>query len=657
MFQSEKMAFANIFVYFKDKDKVVDAILESNLMHLIDSEKINTFLNSEKGVYKNLSKNDINKFKSKILESINLLEININDIDINKKNIEGVSLNFDKEIEKLDNINFQIESIYNKIKSINNEIERNKEMLEQLDMIEKGGNKFLISAKHTFLKFRLGSVSKDKIEELGERLNKYPAVIFPLNIKDNDYIFYLIYLRKYETNIIEILNNYNYKDVELTVDVRELSQKNLKPQILDKIEKLKKEKESLSNQLQDIKKEHSEYLKNLYVKYRILELKNKIDNYFIHTEKIYIISGWLPYRLRKRVINLLNKLVGENNYYIEIYKAEELDTKDIPVFYSNPKILKPFEDLTYNYGIPRYRTINPVPFVSISYLIMFGVMFGDLGHGFVLFLTGLIFKFVKKLRESALGSLANLIIYCGIASMIAGILFGSFFGYEDIIKPLWLRPLDNINTLFGLAIGFGIIIITVGIVINIINSIITKEYFEGIFSKTGLIGGVVYWGLLIVVSKAYVLKEKPSPLIMWGLILIPLLLMLLKEPLRYLIKRDKKDKLFKGGVGMYLMEYFVGLLEMGIEYISNTMSFIRVVAFGLAHTGLFIAIFSMVDILRRANAPSGVSLLTLILGNIGIILLEGLVVSIQAMRLEYYEFFGKFFEKTGKKYRPITLDI
>ncbi|MBU1076287.1 MAG: V-type ATP synthase subunit I, partial [Spirochaetes bacterium] len=117
----------------------------------------------------------------------------------------------------------------------------------------------------------------------------------------------------------------------------------------------------------------------------------------------------------------------------------------------------------------------------------------------------------------------------------------------------------------------------------------------------------------------------------------------------------KQKRLFKEGIGIYFMENMVELLEIVISYVSNTMSFIRIIAFGLAHAGLFIAIFSLLDILKRSGTPGIINILVLILGNIGIIFLEGLVVSIQAMRLEYYEFFGKFFEKTGIKYQPVKM--
>jgi len=103
------------------------------------------------------------------------------------------------------------------------------------------------------------------------------------------------------------------------------------------------------------------------------------------------------------------------------------------------------------------------------------------------------------------------------------------------------------------------------------------------------------------------------------------------------------------------MEQVVEIMEILTGYLANTVSFIRVAAFGLAHAGLFVAVFSLADVVGRAPGGLILSWLVIVLGNIGIILLEGLVATIQAIRLEYHEFFGKFFKSTGSKYKPAGL--
>ncbi len=159
--------------------------------------------------------------------------------------------------------------------------------------------------------------------------------------------------------------------------------------------------------------------------------------------------------------------------------------------------------------------------------------------------------------------------------------------------------------------------------------------------------------MLFIVSKIFVLKEPIQYSFVLIVVVLPLLLLFLKEPVVNFIK--KRKRLIHENIGLYLMENFIELFDIVISYIANTVSFIRIIAFGLAHAGLFIAVFSIFDILKKAGSPGFVNILVLIFGNLGVILLEGLSVAIQAMRLEYYEFFGKFFNKTGIQYQPVKL--
>jgi len=646
------MDFINIVVFEKDKDKVVDAIIESGVVHLVKSENVNKFIKDEKGIYHYKETVDIHRLKTKIQEAVEKFQIKPEAQNIDKIFRESKQFDIREEVQKLEKIIFEFDSIQNKAKNIEAEINRYNQMLDQINILKTTGYKFTKVSKYEFLEFRIGEINSSLYEKLTTNLENLPVVIFPVKTIKEKIIIYVISLRKSKFKVDEILRKYQFEDIQFSEEIKDISD-NIIQGIREKIEKLNKEKVRYLEKTEEIVKTYRAYLEEIFFKTKLIELKNKVNNYFFKTSKTYIISGWTPKRERYNLINILEKLVGKN-YYIEILKPAELKgVKDIPVDYSNPKILKPFEEITYNYGTPVYKTINPVPILAVTYLIMFGIMFGDVGHGLVLFLTGIILRMIKKIRKSSVTNLLPLISYCGISSMVFGILFGSVFGYENIIKPLWLRPIENINTLFGLAIGFGISVITIGIIINIINSFITGDLILGIFSKSGLIGGIIYWGIIIIASKIFVLKEEPKKSLYFIFIWIPLILIFLKEPITKII--EHKKKMFGEGFGIYIMENIVEIIEIVIGYISNTMSFIRIIAFGLAHAGLFVAIFSLIEILKKSGAPGFVSIIILIFGNIGIILLEGLVVSIQAMRLEYYEFFDKFFKKTGVRYEPIKI--
>ncbi len=193
--------------------------------------------------------------------------------------------------------------------------------------------------------------------------------------------------------------------------------------------------------------------------------------------------------------------------------------------------------------------------------------------------------------------------------------------------------------------------ITVSIIINLINGIRSGRILDYIFDKAGLLSGILYWCGIILVSRLVLTKTNGGV----GLFVIYLfvacaLLLFFREPILNLIRKNRR--LYSSGVVTGLMHSLVEMLEIVLGFLANTVSFIRVGAFGLAHAGLFIAIFALSDMV--SGKLSGVaSILILILGNIFIIALEGLVVTIQAIRLEFYEFFNRFFRPARVKYQPI----
>ncbi len=654
MLTSVSMNFVNIIVFEKDREKVVEAIIKSGIVHLVDTEKVNRFIKDIKGVYPYSGITDINKLKTKVIEAVEKFQIEIQPQNIEEIFQKTEEFDIHEALQKINEILFEFNNLANKLNHIDSEITRHFQMLEQTNILKSTGFKRKMVSKYEFLEFRIGEVSISVYEIIAKEIREYPAVLFPVKPQDDKIVVYLVYLKKDKYRLEQILNKYGFKDIQFSEELSDVSD-NIIETLKTKIKELQKERDSIIEKIEKFKKEQKEYIKELFFKTRIIELKNKVSSHFLKTSKSYIISGWAPAKKIKELIKILESIVGKN-YYIEVMERSELkEVKEVPVAYTNPGIFKPFEYLTYNYGIPAYKTINPVPIMAVSYLIMFGVMFGDIGHGLILFLCGIFLGKLKKFRQTSLRNIFSLITYCGISSIVFGFLFGSFFGYEHLIKPLWLKPINNINTLFALAIGFGILIITTGIIINIINSIITRDFIQGIFSKSGLIGGTIYWGMIIIASKIYVLKQTPEKSLYFFLIILPLMLLFLKKPVSKFI--EHRRKMVKEGIMIYLMENIVEIIEIIIGYVSNTLSFIRIIAFGLAHTGLFIAIFSLNEILKKSGMPDFLSVLVLIFGNIGIILLEGIVVSIQAMRLEYYEFFDKFFQKTGMKYEPVRITV
>ena len=299
------------------------------------------------------------------------------------------------------------------------------------------------------------------------------------------------------------------------------------------------------------------------------------------------------------------------------------------------------------YGMPDYNGLDITGFVAVTYTFLFGMMFGDLGQGFVLALAGML---MWKLKGMPLG---KILIPCGISSMIFGLVFGSFFGYEHLLDPLYLRlglpgkpieVMDSINTVLILAIGIGIGLVTAAMFINIIANIKAKNIGEALFSNNGLAGIILYLLLVNLVASFMSGRQFIPSVVCLPVIGVCALILFFKEILIALTDGEK-DKM-PDNVTDFILQNVFEMLEYLLSYFSNTVSFLRVGAFVLVHAGMMMVVFSL--------AGTHENIFVIILGNALVIVLEGLLTGIQALRLEFYEMFSRCFEGSGRAFRTIA---
>jgi V/A-type H+-transporting ATPase subunit I len=297
------------------------------------------------------------------------------------------------------------------------------------------------------------------------------------------------------------------------------------------------------------------------------------------------------------------------------------------------------------YGLPSYGEFDPTPFLAITYTLLFGLMFGDLGQGAVVTLLGL---FLYKKKGFQLGAIMATI---GVSSMIFGVLYGSVFGFEDWIKPLWHHPADNANMMTTLifGVGVGIVLILMAMILNIINSARQKNLGKLIFSPNGIAGFVFYAAVIGIVLSFVMGYTHLAIALVIVFVVIPLILIMFKEPLTKLIE-GQKEKL-ENGFLMFILETVIELFEELLTYFTNTVSFVRVGAFALSHAGMM----TVVMLLARSGITNSYNIFVVVLGNILVMGLEGLVVGIQVLRLEFYEMFSRFFDGEGRAFQPYNV--
>jgi len=327
----------------------------------------------------------------------------------------------------------------------------------------------------------------------------------------------------------------------------------------------------------------------------------------------------------------------------------------VPILHRNPILLRPFQKLIQLYGTPSYGEVEPTAFFAVSFLLMFGLMFGDVGHGLVLFLAGYcLFRWIPRYLDYGI-----LLMEGGASAAAFGFLYGSFFGIEGALPVLWMDPLTDLPRFLSVAVGLGVTLISIGLVLNVVNMWRAGERSHALFGPRGLFGAFGYWVFAAIGVRAALSGDVRLPAwVLIGLAAVPILLLALKKPILRLVETRRPARRASAAGGppvLAALEGSVELVDALVTFFANTVSFLRIAAFALVHAGAFLALFALAETLSRVRGGGFLSVIFLVIGNGVIILLEGLTVSVQVLRLEYYEFFGKFFRGGGQPYRPLML--
>jgi V/A-type H+/Na+-transporting ATPase subunit I len=341
------------------------------------------------------------------------------------------------------------------------------------------------------------------------------------------------------------------------------------------------------------------------------------------------LAGWVP----AQAVATLTQRLGETlKGPLDLRARDPLPEERllVPTVQVRSRLLAPFALLVKQYGIPEYGEVDPTPLFAITFLLMFGSMFGDLGQGLVI--AAVAWSWRRRLGALWLfGSLA------GLSSAGFGLLYGSVFGYEDILPALWMSPLHDPILMLEVALGYGVAFLTIACVLAIYNRLAVRNWWGAIFGHHGLVNLVFYLALIwggVNVARGGSFGVWPVHLVVIAL-----------AALAWYAWRH-----LDAPIGEKVLVVFIETLETVIGYISNTLSFLRVAAFSLNHVALSLAVFTLAGMIGTVG-----HLVTVILGNVFILVLEGGIVMIQVLRLQYFEGFSRYFSGTGHAFAPLKL--
>jgi V/A-type H+-transporting ATPase subunit I len=460
--------------------------------------------------------------------------------------------------------------------------------------------------------------------------------------------------------------------------------KGIPPELLEGLEKrlaaAKLELEQVRADKEELARENRSRFRALTASYLMAVAVEQLKSRIAATRSIYVLSGWAPQDIIAGMVEDLARIT-EKRIAIRAFTPEEMPEvmegrEKVPVSLKHGAYIRGFERLVFSYGAPLYGTIDPTPFVAVFFSILFGIMFGDLGQGLVLFLLGLLTSSRGSRALKNFRGYSTPLIAVGIASMVMGLLTGEVFAMEGLLaaptravtgffmgifgidgeapeRILHLMP-EKGNVLrlfyfFGFTISVGVVLNSIGLVVNILNLLSLKHYEKAFFSKIGLSGLLFFWYAIFIAVRCLA-----GGRFAWfdaaGLVL-PVFSIFFGPVLWRLISGERP--VLQEGLLVFIMEGLVEILETLSTYVSNTVSFLRVGAFALSHAVLSFIVFTLSGMVGSGAAAGPVfAFVVVAFGNVIIIVLEGMIVAIQVVRLQYYEFFSKFFTETGVAFAP-----
>ena len=383
---------------------------------------------------------------------------------------------------------------------------------------------------------------------------------------------------------------------------------------------------------------------------RSFELRRHVS---IH-DSSFILVGFVPEKETAGLEKKLHEL--DPDLTVEISAHDSDKRFQAPTKLKNNFIVKPFEMFVDMYGTPAYNETDPTSFLAWTYILLFGIMFGDLGQGLVITGLGLFLDRVKKMN------FGKILERIGLSAAVFGLVYGSVFGLEHLLDPFYINVLglpgkpvevmdgETINTLLLAAIALGVGLIVMAMIINVFTGLRNRDWEKALFSNNG-VAGLVFYGAVLA-GLVSMLTGGPNlftlPYIL-GLLVLPILVIFLKEPLGRLAHGEHFE--LEGGIGSFIIEGFFELFDVVLSFVTNTLSFMRVGGFIISHAGMMSVVLTLTEMFTGAG-----SIVVLILGNIFVMALEGFIVGIQSLRLEFYELFSRYFDGQGVPYAPVSMD-
>jgi V/A-type H+-transporting ATPase subunit I len=603
-------------------------------------------------------------------------------------------INLDEIEETFSGLEESVTALTAKIGRLREELASPKGLLRVLKVLEDFGIDLDFVGEKDFTSVYVGKVPTKHLDELGTSLDAAVGdnhVVVSRGITEveeaaeTSYAFVVVVtLKKDKEEAERALRMADFLPYQLPL--REIPEK-ITDAITDveaKITQLESEITDNEHEVEEIRRTRLQDLLTMQELVQIEESKARVKILFGASERVRVIEGWTPEDEVDTVIEGINSEVG-GLCVIEVREPKRVDVR-VPSLLKNPKIVKPFESIIRMYSLPSYRDIDPTLITAIIFPVFFGLMFPDIGHGFILLLLGLA-MFMGVRGMTGLKDMGIIITLCGVCAIIGGLLFGEFFGFSEyaahlihssmamevphvlhsllIHEPLWFEPIPNVTGMFVITLLIGALHMGLGVVFGVTNKLAEKDLLGTIAGiiKIWTLAGALYFLLVLlsssvadaeiglVVSVMNVIESINVTLGFAMLVALPIFLLFILSFIQELKHESAHGK--PSFIDLFIMA-ITGVIEAVLEnffrFLANTISYGRILALALAHAALIEVFILLTFISSQVNI--GLAVVVFILGTAVVIVLEAIMSGIHAVRLHYYEWFTKFYEGGGIEFSP-----
>ncbi|WP_459128998.1 V-type ATP synthase subunit I [Guggenheimella bovis] len=638
----ERMKMMNVVFPKRDVRRVLEELIHSFRVEIIDSEKtiaetsflISTSLENAKALHE---LNDVTPLELETKEVLydeylsTLLSGTKEQPQIDRK------APFDEE---------RILALLQSVKQVNSNLEEKRKELEALasyEVLSEAGIQLPLKDLFNmeYMEVKIGLLDNASYQRLKVNAENISPIFLRVGSIGQKRLCIFSYPKSMEVETKRILLSTQFEELPFESSLWDISIDEIKP----RIESIKRQIEVLEMEKGDLIHANKRDIDALYTKAAFeRQLQNSL-HFISEGDELAYLSMWVPKVDVKAISNRLKEITEPTIGSLGTLEAGEID--ELPTSLKNNFFFKPFEKLVLLYGVPNYHELDPTKLFAICYMLLFGAMFGDLGQGLLFVIVGFFLK--GKLKDA--GGLAKRL---GASSMVFGFFYDSFFGFEGVIsgivkKPIFIHPFEETNLVLSASVLVGLFLLTVSYFYGFANKYRMGDRGELYFGKTGIAGFFLFVAILLKAAGAANLLKVPS-WISTTMMLVCILFLILKEPLWNKIRGEKK--ILHQSVGEFITEQFFELIETIMSIVSNSLSFVRVGAFALSHVGLFLAFRTMADMI---GGPTGTVIMSII-GNIVVIVMEGMVVFIQCLRLLFYELFSKYFVGEGRLFKRFDLE-